>query len=634
MSNVSHLIKTDSGIRKNGAYFCMNMRKGANGGMLSDYSMTNFATKTASSRTANLATMLEWAERQYGTDVTIFGKDSSGQLFAIDASGFTTHQCLVNSQTHGEARGIVTDPYNEIVVSSSRYLGRTVTSTLDGAILIDATEVDVADATGFPTAGYIFIKDGTGGETLQYTGVSTNQLTGVTRGKFETTAAGHATGKEVIAFDDDWKDLGALQPTDKRPIFKSEDTTLVGNVNKVAGYSESDGSDWNTALLTLPSDCKIVDFSEILTGSGLRVLVGANRGKKASIFVWDREGGDEWEREIVIEENIKRLHKTYIGLATGIYQTDGYGITLVKALPDDEEDIDGDAFDIKDIKSKSNFLLITANCEQYNRNRSGLWLLDLSDGAWYYIAPSNYDSLETNYGGISISSTWGMLIGTSYAGGAIETLSSVSKARSHYQVIYDPQARMGGNPTLRLSEIKLDIASELKRYTNTTNFDFDVIIRVYDFKRQFIRYVQTKLASSAKNEIVIGDDSIVPEVGDRIEIIERNLATYVDVAGAPRNITAVTAGTEKYTLTLDDDLPAQIDATTGTAALVAIVQPLKKIKKFSVSGSEIDLKALIVTAEDQQEFKKLIIEIEFRNRNVTTSPRLNSIEVVSEILNI
>ena len=638
MSEVSHLIKTDFGMHKDGAFFCANMRKGSNGGILADYSLANFATKTASTKTANLSTILGWAQREYGSQLTgkttTFGKDSGGRIFAIDKDGSAIHQCLVNSKTDGVARGIATDPHNEVVISSSRYLGRTVTSTLDGAIAIDATEVDVADATGFPASGYIFIKDNLGGETLQYTGISTNQLTGVTRGKYNTTAATHATGKEVIAFDDDWKDLGANQALNVRPIIKSEDTILVGNVNTVAGYSESDGSDWDTAKLTLPSDCDIVDFSEILTGSGLRIIIAANRGARGSLFIWDREGGDEWEREIPLEENIQRLHKTYVGLATGVYETDGYGISLVKSLPDDDQEIRSADFDIQDIKSKGNFLLITANNGQFDRNRSGLWVLDLTNSVWYYILPSNYASYGTSYGAIFISSSWQILIGTNYNEGAVDSLTTTAKARgNYYQIIYDPQARMGGNPTLLLKQLKLDIDNKLKQYYNNNDLDFEVIARVYDFKRPFLQYAQTSAASSAKSEIVISSALGVPEVGDRVEIISRSYVSYSDVAGAPRNVTAVVAGTGKYTITLDDDLPALIDASTGTAVQTLLINPLKKIQKIEVDDASVNLKELIITAKDQQEYKKLIIEIEFRCNDTGIAPRLNSIEVLSEVLN-
>ena len=157
---------------------------------------------------------------------------------------------------------------------------------------------------------------------------------------------------------------------------------------------------------------------------------------------------------------------------------------------------------------------------------------------------------------------------------------------------------------------------------------------MYDFKRPFLQIAQTKEASSAKNIIIISSGAGVPEVGDRVEIIQNNSESYVDVAGAPRNITAVTAGTGKYTLTLDDDLPAQIDATTGAASLRVLFHPLKKIQKISIADSEINLKDLIITAEDQQDYKKLIIEVEIRNNDTGISTRLNSIEVVSEVLNI
>lgn len=57
---------------------------------------------------------------------------------------------------------------------------------------VDATQTTgftLASAAGFPTAGYMVI----GTEVIQYTGISTATLTGVTRGVWGTTAAAHGT---------------------------------------------------------------------------------------------------------------------------------------------------------------------------------------------------------------------------------------------------------------------------------------------------------------------------------------------------------------------------------------------------------------------------------------------------------
>ena len=67
-------------------------------------------------------------------------------------------------------------------------------STLNGGISATATTITVADATSFPNAGGIIKIDS---EEMVYNGVSSNTLTGVTRGYNGTTAATHNTGANV-----------------------------------------------------------------------------------------------------------------------------------------------------------------------------------------------------------------------------------------------------------------------------------------------------------------------------------------------------------------------------------------------------------------------------------------------------
>ena len=85
-------------------------------------------------------------------------------------------------------------------------------TTLNGNITDSATTITLANASSFPTSGYIVIvsTDATTGlytsETIQYTGKSSNDLTGCTRGTSapsygttpeSTTAVAHTSGAKV-----------------------------------------------------------------------------------------------------------------------------------------------------------------------------------------------------------------------------------------------------------------------------------------------------------------------------------------------------------------------------------------------------------------------------------------------------
>jgi len=68
-------------------------------------------------------------------------------------------------------------------------------TTLNGAINSSVTSIVLTSAAGFPATGAIFIDS----ECITYTGISTNTLTGCTRGTNGTTAASHLTLTAVYA---------------------------------------------------------------------------------------------------------------------------------------------------------------------------------------------------------------------------------------------------------------------------------------------------------------------------------------------------------------------------------------------------------------------------------------------------
>jgi hypothetical protein len=72
-----------------------------------------------------------------------------------------------------------------------------VTTTLAEGLDASETEIDITSSTGFDSTGTIFIEN----EEITYTGISTNTLTGCTRGANGTTAATHDNGTSVAQFD-------------------------------------------------------------------------------------------------------------------------------------------------------------------------------------------------------------------------------------------------------------------------------------------------------------------------------------------------------------------------------------------------------------------------------------------------
>ena len=69
-------------------------------------------------------------------------------------------------------------------------------TTAAEAIDTSETEIDLTSASSFDSTGTVYI----GNEQISYTGISTNTLTGCTRGASSTTAAAHDNGTTVTQF--------------------------------------------------------------------------------------------------------------------------------------------------------------------------------------------------------------------------------------------------------------------------------------------------------------------------------------------------------------------------------------------------------------------------------------------------
>ena len=74
------------------------------------------------------------------------------------------------------------------------------TTSLNGGINSSTTTIVLSDASLFPTSGTNFVQ--IGNEEISYTGISSNTLTGVTRGVRNTTAASHSNADTVTNSSD------------------------------------------------------------------------------------------------------------------------------------------------------------------------------------------------------------------------------------------------------------------------------------------------------------------------------------------------------------------------------------------------------------------------------------------------
>ena len=138
-----------------------------------------------------------------------------------------------------------------------------LSTTLNGAINDSVTSINLADASQFPTSGFIMIEkvNATSGlfvnEVIEYTGKSTNQLTGCTRGTSAPFRGSSPAKTTATSHADDAKVFGAFK-------VASLNTTSVPYTGQPATLTQFDGI--NVTLVNAATSTE--------TGGGLQCTIG------------------------------------------------------------------------------------------------------------------------------------------------------------------------------------------------------------------------------------------------------------------------------------------------------------------------------------------------------------------------
>ena len=205
-------------------------------------------------------------------------------------------------------------------------------TTLDGAINNSVTTISVADASVFPTAPNIaVIGNGSNAETILYGGISSNDLTSVTRG-FQGTAASWSDGitisRNFTAYDYDTQrtNIGTLN-TDKMENWVLEDgdgTEVTITSAKEVKFVEGGGVDINWTDVDNGTDADPFD---------LTFTINAAQTDITSIYATDLIIGEDSETAIDFGTNneidFKINNTTELTLdATSLHPTGNAGLDL------------------------------------------------------------------------------------------------------------------------------------------------------------------------------------------------------------------------------------------------------------------------------------------------------------------
>lgn len=562
-------IKLNRGMNNAGnspCFYCQNVTPAREDGVY-------FGTGQILSSYKNKDNLSTWLDYIYGfcqtgnfssaqTAVSIFGKTKNGDMYLTNFSLSTFIKCNAYSRTNSISRGIALDPFGNVIYTGDRYLGRAIKKTLAADLAAGGSTITLSDITSLPASGYGLIKDTNteNSEVIQWTGISSPTLTGVTRAKYYTTDRAHATGCEFYYFDDSWKDLGASITTSTREICTLEDMVFIANGSYVARYALADGSDYDAQWLTLPSGYDVVSFGKITEGTNTYLLVGANKGEDGAIFVFQGDK-DEWIRMIECD-NISRIHKTYVGTDSGLFQTNGVSIEKIWQKTDDVNKFVSSESVFRDIKDKGDFLYFSVSGSSFNRNKPGLYVMNKNNGDYFYIS-SPYNIYDDIIYSIHIASEANIITSGNFNGGCINSLNSYANKNGNIlRVLFAP---VNANK-IKLKSIKVNQSIDTSsQFSTDYQFSYKLALRYHTFKEPLIKgYMQLKSGETAgvvKNVFYTDRNIATPSVRDCVQIIQRNNSASSNCTLQPRTISTFVNDSvgNRYIITVDRDFEEAAD---------------------------------------------------------------------------
>ena len=257
----------------------------------------------------------------------IYALGNGGDIYAYSLSQ-STKWALIHDSAYNNFSGMI--EYNsELFYASNNYLGRMVNDTLDGDHNNSATTISLTDATNFHTSGTITI----GSEVITYTGKSTNDLTGCTRGARGSTAAAHSGGAVVYGFKDSYKSIDLDVNRHPMTIYMGK---LMGGAGGYIFTLDSDGT-WVKQALTLPAGYKV----KSLEVYGDRLVIGTQLGSqsKAVLFTWDGVSDLPEDTFILKEKGITAMANwrnnliCFAGDKGNIYAFNGAALDKIITIP-------------------------------------------------------------------------------------------------------------------------------------------------------------------------------------------------------------------------------------------------------------------------------------------------------------
>ncbi|HKF48321.1 MAG TPA: hypothetical protein VKB38_13245 [Terracidiphilus sp.] len=397
-----------------------------------------------------------------------------------------------------------------------------------------------------------------------------------------------STNNQLGKFDGAvWNDTYQSLQSTQHPMDWYEGTVFIAD-NDTVDAVFSDGS-WSNSAFTLPSQMTIVGIRSGPAG----VLIGANKGSRAAIILWDgisprskvpwkwvpgqilaiEPYGENWlvktDRQVWITNGI--TVKEFFGIFDDPLALNPY--TNGDVLPQQMSLVNDVLFFI--INNS------VGDLTQYGKKKPGLYLYFLTRKAWSYIPVATGATFNVNVNSI-ITDLANNRISVAYSNGGVNYLAQLINQPPTTAQFTSEELGLGrikyqrvffGPTDKTLEGIVLNL-SILNSTTEHPTLSFNVSVKAYNFKRQLWGHAVTSAQLTNHNQVQVDwtvTGTAKAQVGDEVTILEGSNAGFI------AHITAIAnQGLTNETWTLD------LTAANATEAGMNLqVQPFTLIKRQS-----------------------------------------------------
>jgi hypothetical protein len=543
--------------------------------------------------------------------------DDDGDIYTSDG-GTSPYVRFYKPGDTSNGNGLIFDQKNRLLFFTNQYIGQVDGSDYSTGTVATTNGVNNVIGTGTTFTVGMEGKRIKIGNTF-HTIALFNSATDISVTPVPSSTATGLSYTIFTSVTDQWKDLTTANNNSRlRQPDIYEDWVVFPVVDGFAALNVTDDSIANPGI-TMPTG-----FTPVLNRAGRNgILLGVNFNNRGFVALWDAQAPRSIAPWIWFNANVKAIVPVpttgaWIVITTkGIYNTNGYSLEpILEGASDDNANSISILSNIKpqgaEIIGNKLAFWGTGN-GNFNRNKDGLYLLDLSTGMFEFVPVYNGCLRAVTGGAIFIDSSNKIHLSYTTDNPNHKFIGSLqnSKPSSAY-VITERLGNLSANKK-NAEGLKLSIGISSRIAESAPVITFNVTAKIYNFKRPLWGDAQTNAASSTADVLKInGSVFSGAQVGDEVTIVEGVNA------GQIRHIASIAnPGTNTETWTLDSVLPNNTEDT-----IYVSVSPFQLIKKQTLTNLS-EIRDLYYDIRNKIAGKNYLVKIVFDGMTGVT-PELHS----------